>query len=43
MTKEADIYLGYLRLVKAIAKHKIIAPIFLEIPRNYYPQQTESL
>lgn len=43
MTKEADLYQGYMRLVQALAKHRVLAPIFLDIPRNYLPEQCESL
>ena len=43
MTKEADLYQGFMKLVMALSKHRILAPIFLELPRNYIPQQAESL
>jgi hypothetical protein len=38
MAKEADLYKAYMRLVIAIAKHRVLAPIFLDLPRNYVPQ-----
>lgn len=37
ISKEAEIYQSYLRLIVAIAKHRSLAPVFLDIPRNYYP------
>lgn len=43
MTKESDLYKSYLKIVQAISKHKALAPIFLDIPKNYVPSQTESV
>lgn len=37
MTKESDLYKSYLKIVLSISKHKLLAPIFLDIPKNYVP------
>ena len=37
MSKEVELYKEYLKIVKAISKHEKMAPIFLEIPKNYLP------
>ena len=35
--------MGYMKLVSALAMHWSLAPVFMEVPKNYLPKQTESL
>jgi hypothetical protein len=38
MTKESELYMGYMALVKALSMHRALAPLFLPIPKQYEPQ-----
>ncbi|CAD8160802.1 unnamed protein product [Paramecium pentaurelia] len=43
ISKEFDLYCKYLKIVQSMSHHKVLASVFLKIPEEYYPPQTQSL
>ncbi|CAD8078852.1 unnamed protein product [Paramecium sonneborni] len=43
ISKEFDLYCKYLKIVQSMSHHKVLASVFLKIPEQYYPPQTQSL
>mmetsp|Transcript_28549 Transcript_28549/g.25438 ORF Transcript_28549/g.25438 Transcript_28549/m.25438 type:complete len:504 (+) Transcript_28549:4260-5771(+) len=43
MGKESDLYISYLKLVKAMSKHKNLIPTLLELDKHYIPKQRDSV
>ncbi|CAK71945.1 unnamed protein product (macronuclear) [Paramecium tetraurelia] len=43
ISKEFDLYCKYLKIVQSMSHHKVLAGVFLKIPEQYYPPQTQSL
>ncbi|CAK77506.1 unnamed protein product (macronuclear) [Paramecium tetraurelia] len=43
ISKEFELYCKYLKIVQSMSQHKVLASVFLKIPEQYYPPQTQSL
>lgn len=38
ISKEFDLYHSFLKIVKSMSKHRVLAPVFMKLSPNYVPQ-----